>query len=146
LTTTQKNKDLVRRWYEDMWNQWNFSAADDLVEPDISFRGSLGTSANGVSELKSYMQTVRQAFPDFHNHIDDLIGEGEKVVARVTYTGTHDGPLHGFKPTGRRITYAGIAIFTIRNGRISACWVLGDIYNLHKQLIGCDASEVFTDD
>ena len=111
--STSQNKALVRRYYEEMWNRWDFALADELIAEGITFRGSLGVSVSGREGFKEYMRGVRRAFPDFHNHVEDLIAEDDRVVARLTYTGTHRGELFGIGPTGRRISYAGVAIFRI---------------------------------
>ena len=73
-------------------------------------------------------------FPDFHNHIEELIAEGHKVAARLTYTGTHRGELWGYPPTGRKISYPGLAIFECQNGQIVRGQVLGDSETLRRQL------------
>jgi steroid delta-isomerase-like uncharacterized protein len=132
--SVEANKEVVRRWYRDLWNRWDLDAADEIVHADVSFRGSLGTETTGIAALKDYVRTVRAAFPDFHNRIDELVGEANVVVARLTYTGTHRGPLFGFAPTGRRIEYAGVALFTLREGRVARAWVLGDVHGLREQL------------
>ena len=85
------------------------------------------------------MSAVRTAFPDFHNTIEELIAEGETVVARLSYRGTHEGELFGVAPTGHAITYAGIAIFRIRNGMIEEGWVMGDTAALMRQ-VGVNAA------
>jgi steroid delta-isomerase-like uncharacterized protein len=130
----EANKAVVRRWYQEMWNRWDLDVADEIVHPLVTFRGSLGAEMNGVGAVKDYIRSVRDAFPDFHNRIEELVGEADTVVARLTYTGTHRGALFGFAPTGRRIEYAGVAIFALRDGRIVRGWVLGDLYGLRRQL------------
>jgi predicted ester cyclase len=80
------------------------------------------------------MQTVRDAFPDFHNTIEELVAENQHVAARLTYHGTQRGEIFGVVPTGRRITYAGAAFFQITDGRITKGWVLGDRMSLLQQL------------
>ena len=124
---------LVCRYYE-MWNRWDFALADELIAEDISFRGSLGVEVRGREGFKDYMRTVCAAFPDFHNHIEELVVEGDKVAVRLTYTGTHRGELFGIRPTGRQVSYAGMAIFRIVEGRIVEGWVLGDVHGLVRQL------------
>jgi steroid delta-isomerase-like uncharacterized protein len=131
---TQANKALVRRYYEELWNRWDFALADDLIAEGIAFRGSLGMNVAGRDGFKEYMRTVQRAFPDFHNQIEELIAEGEKVVARLTYRGTHTGELFGISATGSRVTYSGIAIFRISERCIVEGWVLGDTRGLMQQL------------
>lgn len=127
-------KALVIRWYQEMWNQWRFDLADEIVAPGLVFRGSLGVHLEGREALKGYMRMVRAAFPDFHNQIDQLVSEGDTVVARLTYSGTHAGEFQGIPPTQHRIEYAGVAIFRVAGGLIQSGWVLGDLYGLRRQL------------
>jgi steroid delta-isomerase-like uncharacterized protein len=128
------NKALIRRFYDEMWNCWRFELADELLGEQIIFRGSLGAIVHGRASFKDYMRLVRAAFPDFDNRIEELIAESDKVVARLTYTGTHDGELLGIAGTGRRISYAGVAILDCHHGQIVRGWVLGDVYGLMQQL------------
>ena len=127
-------KVLVRRYYAEVWNAWSKTALEELISPDVVFRGSIGTNVLGIEEFEQYVNRVRAAFPDFHNHIEELIAEGEKVAARLTYTGTHRGELLGFPATGRKITYSGIAIFEFAESKIVRGYVLGDTENLKRQL------------
>ena len=84
-----KDKDIIRRYYEDIWNPWNLDAASDLLAPDMEFRGSLGITVRGIVGFQGYMPTVRSAFPDFHNQVEETVAEGDQVVARLTDTGTN---------------------------------------------------------
>jgi len=127
-------KSLVRRYYADLWNSWSSAALEELISPDIVFRGSVGTSVKGIAEFQQYVNRIRSVFPDFHNHIEELIAEGNKVAARLIYTGTHRGELLGFPATGKQITYSGIAIFEFAESKIVRGYVLGDTENLKRQL------------
>ena len=128
------NETIIRTYYEDLWNRWNLAIADELISSAIVFRGSLGLSVRGIEGFKGYVRSVRVAFPDFHNTIEELIAEGDRVVARLTYRGTHRGELFGIAPTGRRVVYTGIAIFRIAGSKIADGWVLGDILSLMQQI------------
>jgi steroid delta-isomerase-like uncharacterized protein len=127
-------KDLVRRYYEALWNRWDLDLADELIAESVVFRGSLGISVQGREGFKEYMRAVRAAFPDFHNRIEELIAEDGRVAARLTYTGTHRGEVLGIAPTGRHVSYAGVALFRIVESRIAEGWVLGDVHGLVQQL------------
>ena len=133
---SEENKSIIRLYYEGLWNGWDMAVADRIIAADITFRGSLGVTVQGRDDFKGYVARVRSAFPDFHNTVEDLIAEGERVVARLTYRGTHMGELFGIGPTNKRVTYAGIAIFTIADGQIVRGWVLGDTLGLMQQLGG----------
>lgn len=130
----EKNKDLIRRFYEEMWNPWNFDKADDLLAPDISYCGTLGTEVKGRDAFRAYMRKVQSAFPDFHNNVLELTAEGDRVTARTLYRGTHRGEIFGVPPTGKEILYAGAAFFRIAEGRVAEGWVLGDLLTLLRDL------------
>lgn len=124
----------MRRYYDELWNAWTLDVADELLAPDIRFRGSLGVDVVGVAAFREYVRRVQRAFPDFHNAVLELVAEPERVAARLAYTGTHRGELFGIAPTGRRIRYAGAAFFRLAGGRIGEGWVLGDLDGLRRQL------------
>jgi predicted ester cyclase len=108
--------------------------ADELLSPHISFRGSLGVKVQGLDGFKDYVKMIRSAFPDFYNTIEELIAEDDKVVARLTYSGTHEGEICGIAPTGRRVSYSGMAIFRLTDNKILSGWILSDTLSLIKQL------------
>lgn len=134
MLSPSPNKALIQRYYHEMWNAWNFAAADELLAADISFRGSLGAEMRGRAAFRDYMRQVQAAFPDFHNAIEQMIEEGDHIVVRLMYTGTHRGPIFGVPPTGKRISYAGAAFFRIAQNQIAQGWVLGDIMALFSQI------------
>ncbi len=131
---SERNVNLVERFYHDMWNKFDKSIFSDLLTDDLHFRGSLGQEKNGHVEFGEYVDLIQRAFPDFHNHIDEIVSEGDRSFARLTYTGTHQGEVFGISPTQKRIEYAGAALFSIREERIASVWVLGDVYGLLQQL------------
>lgn len=130
----EQNKNLVRHFFDEMWNPWNFEKADELLAPEIVFRGTLGDELHGRDAFRAYMRKVQAAFPDFHNAIEEISAEEDRVVARTRYRGTHRGEIFGLAPTGKAITYAGAAFFRIADGKIVHGWVLGDIVSLLRQL------------
>ena len=130
----QANKNLVARYYDEMWNNWNFALVDKLLAKEISFRGSLGTETHGRTAFCNYMRRVQSAFPDFSNEIEDMIAERNRVFTRLTYTGTHRGEIFGVAPTERKVSYADAALYRIENGQVAHGWVLGDLTGLLAQL------------
>lgn len=125
---------LVRRFYEELWNEWRLEVADKILAEDVRFRGTLGTTSQGRAEFKEYVQRVRAAFPDWHNRIDELFSAGDRVVARLTWTGTHQGQLGDLAPTGKFVTYVGVGLFTIARSDIAAAWIVGDTQELWRAL------------
>ncbi len=132
--STVENKAVIRRYYEDLWNAWNLDLVDELIAPDITFRGSLGVSVRGRDGFRGYVAVVRTAFPDFHNTVEQLIAEDDIVAGRLTYSGTHRGILFHVAPTHKRVGYAGSAIFRIAGGLIADGFVLGDTLSLMRQI------------
>ncbi|MGH9745263.1 MAG: ester cyclase [Candidatus Acidiferrales bacterium] len=130
----EQNKTLIRRFFDEMWNPWNYDKADELLSPEIKFRGTLGSELVGRDAFRAYMRQVHAAFPDFHNSILELTAEDDRVVARTFYRATHRGEIFGIAPTGKSISYAGAAFFRIADGQVIEGWVLGDLLSLLRQL------------
>lgn len=130
----EKNAAVVERFYYELWNEWNFAVADEIVSPHVHFRGSLGSTLEGLEDFKGYVATVRDAFPDWYNRIDELITSGDKVVTRMTWSGTHLGRLLDIEPTGKRVEYVGAAIFRLSHAKIEDAWVVGDTQEIWRAL------------
>ena len=131
---SESNEKIVQRFYNELWNCWNLDVADEILAEDVRFRGTLGSTVEGREAFKSYVETVRQAFPDWHNRIDETISSDDRVVTRMTWSGTHAGKLLDVEPTGARVEYVGAAIFRISEGSIQDAWVVGDTQELWRAL------------
>jgi len=129
------NKELIKAYY-DMWNSKDFSQADKICDEDIRFRGSLGIVANGLEGFKEYADMFTLAFPNMYHAVEMSVSENNAVAVYVTYTGTHEGKIFGYEPTGRHINYSGASFFQIRHGKIASVNVLGDLNSLYQQLSG----------
>jgi steroid delta-isomerase-like uncharacterized protein len=128
------NGKIVERFYYELWNAWDLSVADEILAEDVRFRGTLGSTLEGREAFRGYVETVRRAFPDWHNRIDEMISCGDRVVTRMTWNGTHEGRLMDVEPTGTRVEYVGAAIFRLSEGRIVEAWVVGDTQELWRAL------------
>jgi steroid delta-isomerase-like uncharacterized protein len=128
------NETIVRRFYDELWNRWRLEVADEIVSDTLRFRGSLGTVHEGRDDFKRYVEGVRAAFPDWHNRVDEILADGNRVVTRMTWRGTHRGPLGDVEPTGARVEYAGAAFFRLDGGLIEEAWVVGDTRELWRAL------------
>lgn len=87
------NEQLIRRFYDDMWNKFDKDLFPEILDAGITFRGSLGIKKSGYRGLSEYIDFIQSVFPDFHNEILLTISEGSKSFARLRYTGTHQGDL-----------------------------------------------------
>jgi steroid delta-isomerase-like uncharacterized protein len=130
----RENRRLVRRYYDELWNQWRLELSCELLAEDFRFRGSVGIATRGRQAFGDYVRMIRNAFPDFHNHVELMLAEDNRVVAQVQFKGTHRGPISGVHATGTQIAYEGVAIFAIGARRLMSAWVLGDRYELMRQL------------
>jgi steroid delta-isomerase-like uncharacterized protein len=130
-----ENKAIVRRLYEEVWNKRKLEVADKLLsashalqEPDMS------ASQVGPALYKRLVVALTTGFPDLCHTVDDTIAEGEKVVACWTMTGTHKGEYMGIPATGRKISFEGITVHHIKNGKILDSYTRWDALGLMQQL------------
>ena len=131
------NKATLTRFQEALSSgDWELisKTIDEVVEPDALIRTPLPIEATGVELLKKVFARLHRAFPDLHITIEDLIAEGDKVVARDTVTGTHQGEYMGLPPTGKPITYNEIFICRFAGGRIAETWGVVDVLSQMRQL------------
>jgi len=129
----EENKALVRRFLEEM-NKKNLAVVDELYA--ANFVGHLAgmEDVRGPEGLKQLVTGFLTAFPDLHRVIEDLVAEGDKVVARLTVTGTHKGDFQGIAPTGKQATVTVIVIFRIVGGKIVETWELIDMLGVMQQI------------
>jgi hypothetical protein len=107
---------------------------DEIVAPDAVIRTPLPIDATGAELLKSVWAILFRVYPDIHLTVDDVIAEGDKIVARNTVTGTHRGEFMGVGPTGRSVTYNEIFIFRFAAGRVVETWGVVDVYAQMRQI------------
>ena len=107
---------------------------DEIVAPDAVIRTPLPIDATGAELLKQVWAMLFRVYPDIHLTVEDVIAEGDKVVARNTVTGTHQGEFMGVGPTGKSVTYNEIFIFRFADGRVVETWGVVDVYAQMKQI------------
>lgn len=125
-----ENKAIVRRFIE-AYNERSLDLLDDLVASDYVDQI---WHMEGLESLKQGLELGFQGFPDWHEEIDDVIAEGDKVWVRVTYTGTHSGIFRGVAPTGKQISITGLMIYRIADGKLVEGWDLSDYLALLMQI------------
>jgi steroid delta-isomerase-like uncharacterized protein len=126
--------DIVRRFYEQIWNRGDLDAIPEICHREMTFRGSLGDSKRGREGFADYVRYVRSALGDYRCDIEETVCEGERVFAKMSFVGIHSNEFLGYVPTRKTVSWAGAALFTIENGRIRNLWVLGDLHGLIRQL------------
>ena len=116
------NKEIVRRFSDELWGQGNLAAGDQLLAMDLIEHNPLPGQAPGREGHKQVVALFRSAFPDLHVVTEDLVEEGDRVALRWKAEGTHRGDLMGLAPTGKRVTLTGIEILRINGGKIVERW------------------------
>jgi steroid delta-isomerase-like uncharacterized protein len=129
----EENKDIVRR-YQRVYNSSELDSLDQVLAVDVLTPKIMPGMPPGLEGAKRVHQISLRGMPDFHTEIDELIAEGDKVVARVTMTGTHTGDFWGIPATGRRVQFTGMYMVRIANGKIVEHWGEEDGVGLLQQL------------
>jgi predicted ester cyclase len=130
------NKELVRRFYKEVYVDWNMALVDEVVSPQFTSHDWPKDAATGPQGFRNYYADIRSAVPDAHYEVDDLIAEGDRVVVRWRLLGTHQGDFRGIAPTGRPIALKGIAIYRLENGKLMERWVVSDLHGLLEEISG----------
>ena len=131
----EQNKAVVRRLLDEVFNQGNLEAADELISADSVAHVPGGAGPQPELEVtKAGAATFRAAFPDLHITVEDMIAEGDKVAARVTLRGTHKGELKGIPPSGTLVTVTGMRIMRFSRGKIQETWINRDHLGMLQQL------------
>ena len=132
--STEENKALVRRFYEEVFNKKNLAAIDEFLDPQIIEHALPPGLPTGSEGSRQFIGMYLAAFPDLYLTTEDLIAEGDEAVARFTLRGTHTGQLMGVPPTDTQVTMTGIQIVRVADGRIAENWVNFDALGMLQQL------------
>jgi predicted ester cyclase len=143
--SAETNKAIVRRFYEEVFNQRNIDAIDELVGNKFVNHDPTPVASKDRESMKQFIKTITNAFPDRHHAIfqrkgfanEDLIAEGDKVVMRCTLTATHQGLFPGFlemPPTGKSICQRQIHILRVQDDQLVEHWVVRDDLTMMQQL------------
>ena len=131
----EETENLVRRMYEEAWNEGKLEVIDELCAPDYIGVGPYGDE-HGPDSVKRGIAYRRSAFPNIHVTMEDIISAEDKVVARLTFRGTHKGEFQGIQPTNKEVNWSGIWIYRVANGKFIERWHNYDLLGLMQQLGG----------
>jgi predicted ester cyclase len=112
--STEKNKNIVRRFITEVLSGRNLSLADEVLAPNYVN----GLTGGDLAAFKGMLTGMSTALSDFRFEIDDLVAEGDAVVARWKMEATHSGSLMGETPTGKRVSSRGLTYYRLVNGQI----------------------------
>lgn len=132
--STEENKALTLRLIEEVINQGKLSTIDELIAADAVDHSLPPGLPPGREGVKLFLGMIRTAFPDIHETVEDIIAEGDTVVTRTTWRGTHQGALLGIAPTGKQVSVSGIDISRVASGKFVEHWQSADDLGLLQQL------------
>ena len=129
----QRNKEIIRRYFEEWGNRADKTVADELIATNVVLRNPPAV-IHSLEEYKQGMVAFHAAFPDLRFTIEDEIAEANKIAVRWTLRGTHLGDYQGRSPTGKTIMVTGISLFRLADGKIQEIWVNMDRLGQAEQL------------
>jgi steroid delta-isomerase-like uncharacterized protein len=130
--STEANKALIREFFERVWNQGDEAAIDRFIAESAG--GNDPDFGTGREGFRRQWRQWQEGFPDIHFAVEEMVAEGDTVVARWTLTGTHQGPFLGLAPTGRAIRIGGMSMDHLRDGMLVSGFDGWDNLGLRQQL------------
>lgn len=136
MSETEANEQLVRRFFEEVWNKKNAAAVEEFLAPDCVGYGLPDPDAvlHGPEEFKAVYSMFIGAFPDVEITVHDVIAAGDRVAVRWSSLGTHLGPHLGFPPSGKTVPLDGATIGIVRDGKIVQAWNMMDMGHLFDSI------------
>ena len=131
--STEQNKAIVRRVFDEIVNKGNLAVADELLAADY-VNHEFPAPAPGAEGFKLVTTMFRSAFPDIVVTLEDEFAEGDRVVTRGVFVGTHTGDFMGIPATGRKVSIKYLDIWRLENGKAKENWVQMDLLGLMQQL------------
>ncbi len=134
VLVSAEGRALLRLLIEEVYNEGNLDVVDEPMAPDIFDHAAVPEHQHGIDGFKHVMEWVREFSADVHYDIEDIIAEGEKVVVRMTQSGTHTGAVRSILPTGKRFSVDYVHWFRLANGKIAEMWAVSDDLTRLEQL------------
>jgi predicted ester cyclase len=132
--SAEDNKALVRRFVDEVQSGGNIDLIDEVCSPGfVNHSAPPGIPADREG-IKIVTAMFRGSFPDSYFTVEDMVAEGDKVVTRKTFHGTHGGDFMGMPPTGRVVSMGLIDIVRVSDGRVVEHWAMGDSLGMMQQL------------
>ncbi len=128
-----RNKAVVERLVRDIVNGGRVELLDEVLAEDFVAHG-VGPGPSGAEGMRRLIATWREAFPDWHDEITEIVAEGDLVVIKISASGTHTGPLMGIEPTGEAVRWGMIEMVRLSGGRITEQWGYSDFSEVIRHL------------
>lgn len=133
----EENVALMRRWFEEVWNRGRAEAIDEMFDEEGVAHGLAdepGAPLRGPANFRAFHGRFREAFPDVEVVVDDVVSEGDRVAARCTVRGRHQGDTLGMRATQRPVEFTGMTFVRVRGGKIVEAWNNFDFLSMFRQL------------
>jgi steroid delta-isomerase-like uncharacterized protein len=130
----KENKETERRFWEEIFNGKKFNLIDDFYIESYVYHGAAGQDVRGRENLKGFLSMYFSAFPDLRAEVEDIFGEGDKILSRAMCRGTHKGQLMGIPPTGKQIAIRVICADRFEGRKIAESFELPDLFGMMQQL------------
>lgn len=137
MENQSESVEVLRRWFEEVWNQGREEAIDEMFAEEGIAHGLVdenGQELRGPAGFKPFFSRFRDAFPDIQIVIEDCISEGDKATARCTVRANHTGVGLGVPATNNAVEFTGISIVRVQDGRIIEAWNNFDFLSLNRQI------------
>ena len=139
---TDSERDLGRRWFEQVWNQGRREAIAEMFAPDGIIHDG-GTESRGPEGFYPFFDRINASFSDMRLIVEDTFGEGDKICIRWSCTATHTGNGLGLAPTGRTVSMTGISVIRVLGGKFVEAWQNWDMLGLMEQLQGARSATTY---
>jgi steroid delta-isomerase-like uncharacterized protein len=132
--STDRNKQMIRGFIERVINQGDLDAAGDYFAEDVVELEPFPGQMPGLAGVKDVVRSLRTAFPDLHWTVEEQIAEGDRVLTRFVWTGTHEAEFFGIPATRRHVTVGGMVIDRIEAAKVQDTRIQMDVFGLMRQL------------
>ena len=132
--SVEENKVTLRRVIEEVWNNGDLSVVPELISPDYPLPYPLEGESKGPEGFKKMVTMYRTAIPDCHYTIDEIVGEGDTLVARLSWSGTLTGKLGDTEPTGKSFNITGAIFYRYINGKCAGARTFWNMLSMSQQL------------
>lgn len=140
MTTEAENKEIVRRYYEEAFEEGRTDLLEELVARDVVNHDPLSDAeltpeeARGFEGFERHVMAAKEGFPDATVRIEELLADGDMVTVRFVFEGTHEGRFAGIEPTGKRVSQTNLGLYRVADGKIAERWVESDTLTMLQQL------------
>ena len=131
---SEQNKAIVRRLFDEMMDMGNMAVFDEIYAANLIYHGTGELENSDLEGLKQLVTAIANAFPNFPGTLDDIIAEGDKVVYRWTFSGTHKAEFNGLPATGKHVEVRAISVNRVAGGKIVEEWENFDQLGMMQQL------------